>query len=230
MSEDPLKSVKDRLALAEQAALSEFECGGRSFSLLPGVFPPTHFNSTAIFARNLDYVSGSSFFELGCGAGAIALTAALAGCCPVVASDISEDAVRNTSLNVARYGLEKTVSVRQGDLFQVLEPEERFDTIFWNSNFVHVPDDYVFAADYHRAFCDPGYRTHSRFLREAPRHLAARGRLLLGFSSQGNDSALEALFREHGYRSTTLVTTRGAGPNAHRYDVVRLEPPTPAYG
>jgi methylase of polypeptide subunit release factors len=225
MTDDPLKSVKARLALAEQAQLSEFECGGRRFSVLPDVFPPTHFNSTGIFARSIDYVAGRSFFELGCGTGVIAITAALAACQPVVASDISESAVRNAKLNVARHALDHRVSVRQGDLFEVLAENERFDTIFWNSNFVHVPDDYVFARDYYRAFCDPGYRTHSRFLREAPRHLAPGGRLLLGFSSQGDDSALDTLFREHGYRSTTLVSTHGTGPNAHRYDVVRLEPP-----
>jgi release factor glutamine methyltransferase len=228
MTHDPLESVKARLALAEQAQLSEFECEGRTFVVLPEVFPPTHFSSTGIFARSIDYVPGRSFFELGCGTGVIAVTAALAGCRPVVASDISESAVRNARLNLARHGLEHSTSVRQGDLFDVLDDEERFDTIFWNSNFVHVPDDYAFTQDYLRAFCDPGYRTHARFLREAPRHLAPGGRLLLGFSSQGDDSALQALFAEHGYRSTTLVSTHGVGPNAHRYDVVRLQPPARA--
>src|SRR5689334_1074246 len=132
MTEDPLRSVKERLALAEQAQLSEFECDGRKFSLLPEVFPPTHFNSTAIFARSINYTPGRSFFELGCGTGVIAITAALAECRPVVASDISETAVRNARLNAERHGLESVVSVRQGDLFEVLADDEQFDTIFWN--------------------------------------------------------------------------------------------------
>lgn len=224
MAELAMQAIEQRLRRAEAERPTEFECLGRRFALLDGVFPPTHFQSTAIFTRSLEYVAGTSFFELGCGAGVTAVTAALEGCAPVVASDISSAAVRNTRLNVERHGLADIVSVRTGDLFDVLQPGERFDVIFWNSNFVFVPDGYVFDKPYHRAFCDPGYASHDRFLREAPRHLNPGGRLLLGFSSQGDAAALEQLLAKHRYTATTLVSAKGAGPEGHRYDVVRLTP------
>lgn len=202
----------------------DFECAGRTFSLREGVFPATHFQSTRIFAESLRYTPGESFFELGSGAGAMAVIAALAGCRPVVASDINRDAVENTRQNVERHAVGHVVSVRQGDLFDVLGPDERFDVIFWNSNFVFVPAGHVFSEPREQAFCDPGYASHARFLREAPRHLMPGGRLLLGFSSQGHEGALARLLEEHGYEASTLTTSRGVGPSAHRYSVLRLQP------
>ena len=72
--------------------------------------------------------------------------------------------------------------VRQSDLFGALSAGERFDVIYWNSNFVEAPQDFVNASDLHHAFFDPGYDTHRRYLLQAPYHLTERGRLLLGFS------------------------------------------------
>ena len=86
----------------------------------------------------------------------------------MVASDISEAAVRNTRANAARHGVTGKMSIRQGDLFEVLEPGERFDVIFWNSNFVFVEAEHVFDKAIMLAFCDPGYAAHKRFLDEAP--------------------------------------------------------------
>lgn len=225
MSEcDPIAPVAHRLRMAEASGQSEYECEGRTFVVYPEVFPPTHFQSTGVFTRSLEYLTDRSFLEIGCGAGVTAVTAALRGCAPVVASDISAEAVANTRDNVRRHGMDERVSVRHGDLFDVLAEGERFDTIFWNSNFVYVPDDYVFARDMHRAFADPGYAAHDRFLAEAPRHLAKDGRLLLGFSGQGDHGALRALLEKHGYEASLLTSEWGTGPQAHRYDIVRLWP------
>ncbi len=221
---DPIKSVNERLDMAEADGLVSFECMGREFIVHADVFPPTHFQSTGIFTSSLDYVPGNSFLEIGCGAGVTAVTAALQGCCPVVASDISEEAVINAQANVDKHTVNNLVSVRHGDLFDVLHENERFDTIFWNSNFVFVPDDYSFLRNTHRAFCDPGYATHARFLQEAPRYLNAYGKILLGFSGQGNDDALKQLLDEHGYKATTLVSKYGEGPGGHRYDILHLRP------
>jgi release factor glutamine methyltransferase len=221
---DRVTSVKGRLRAAQAARVSEFECMGRSFVVHEDVFPPTHFQSTGIFTRSLTYVPGQSFLEIGCGAGVTAVTAALEGCRPVVASDISEPAVKNTRANAMLHGIQDIVSVRCGDLFDVLAPDERFDTIFWNSNFVFVPEDYVFAKEVYRAFFDAGYAAHERFLRDAPRHLNPGGQLLLGFSTQGDQAALERLLRKYGYAAVKFSSTLGTGPHAYRYEILRLWP------
>jgi release factor glutamine methyltransferase len=216
-------SVKRRIASAEADALSEYIFDGRRFVVHPGVFPPTHFQSTGIFTRNIPYPRGGAFLEIGCGVGVTAVAAALAGCRQVVASDISEAAVRNTRENAALHGVDKVVAARHGDLFDVLQDGEQFDAIYWNSNFVFVPEDYVFDQDILRAFCDAGYAAHKRFLREARQHLAPGGRLLIGFSSQGDETALDTLLAEHGYRRTLLASERGQGAGAHRYDILQLD-------
>jgi release factor glutamine methyltransferase len=219
---DAFASVRRRLAVAEAEGVSEYTCMGRPFVVHKDVFPPTHFQSTGIFTQHLPYLRDGAFLEIGCGAGVTAVTAALEGCRPVVASDISEAAVLNTRANALLHGVDEAVSTRHGDLFDVLDEGERFDIIFWNSNFVFVPDDYVFDKAIMRAFCDAGYAAHRRFLREAPDYLNPGGLLLMGFSSQGDDSALTALLVEHGYLSTVMASAFGQGTGAHRYDILRL--------
>ncbi|MDC8784530.1 class I SAM-dependent methyltransferase [Roseateles koreensis] len=216
------QSVRRRLAAVEAEGGDTYECMGRNFVVHEGVFPPTHFQSTGIFTRHLPYVRGGSFLEIGCGAGVTAVTAALEGCVRVVASDISEVAVLNTRANAILHGVGAIVSTRHGDLFDVLREGERFDVIFWNSNFVFVPDEYVFDKEILRAFCDAGYAAHRRFLKDAQRYLNTGGMLLLGFSSQGDESALTGLLGTCGYKSTVLKSVFGQGPGAPRYDILQL--------
>jgi release factor glutamine methyltransferase len=219
---EAVASVRRRLDAAQSQELLCYTYEGHRFLVYPDVFPPTHFQSTGIFTRLLTYPSGGAFLEIGCGAGVTAVVAALAGCRRVVASDINEAAVRNTHANANLHSVAHIVSARHGDLFDVLEKQERFDMIFWNSNFVFVPDDYVFDDEIMRSFCDPGYIAHHRFLREADRYLLPGGQLMMGFSSQGDDGAFTALLSKHGYESSVVASAFGEGAGAHRYDILRL--------
>lgn len=225
---DPLDSVKRRLALAGSDARTSFTCMGREFAVHPGVFPPTHFQSTGIFTRHLPYPRDGAFLEIGCGAGVTAVTAALAGCAHVVASDISQAAVRNTLANAILHGVEAIVSSRYGDLFDVLHDGERFDVIFWNSNFIFVPEQTALEQDILHAFCDPGYAAHRRFLHEAHHHLKPDGKLLLGFSDQGDDAVLAALLDECSYGFSVLDSHQGDGPAAPSYAILQLTPLPPS--
>jgi release factor glutamine methyltransferase len=134
---------------------------------------------------------------MGSGTGVTAVSAALAGCLRVTALDISSAAVQNTRRNVVRHGVVDRMDVRHSDLFDALSADERFDLIYWNSNFVEAPSDFVNASDLHHAFFDPGYETHRRYLLQAPYHLSERGRLLLGFMTwaagkqHGGDARLD---------------------------------------
>ena len=67
-----------------------------------------------------------------------AVTAALAGCATVTALDITTAAVENTRANAELHGVADRVRVAHSDLFEALEPGERFDLIFWNSNYIEV--------------------------------------------------------------------------------------------
>lgn len=185
----------------------EFRLLGYDWTLLDRVFSPAHTPVTKVFTSWLPF-PGTSFLEMGCGAGVTAVMAALSGTLAVTALDISEAAVANTLQNAARHGVADRVRVMCSDMFDALAPDDRYDMIFWNSNFVEAPDDFVIASPLHYAFFDPSYRAHRAYLSQAPAHLTDQGRLLLGFSSLGNAAYLQALADQAGLCITVLRAER----------------------
>jgi len=163
----------------------------RQWRLLPGVFSPTHTPVTELFTRWIPYPVGGSFLEIGSGAGVTAVTAALSGCATVTAVDLNQVAVENTRENAELHGVTGKVRALTSDLFDGLASDERFDLIFWNSNFVLPPVGYVNESDFDHAFFDPGYTAHERFFRQAPDRVLGGGRVLLGFSDLGDRTLLD---------------------------------------
>jgi release factor glutamine methyltransferase len=186
-----------------------FSLHQREWDMLPGVFSPICSPTTGAVMELLELGDPmmmprtGSFLEIGCGAGLVAVSSALAGCDRVVASDINSAAVGNTALNVERHGVADRVRVLSSDLFDALDPHERFDTIFWSSNYVFAPADYEYQSVHERAYVDAGYATHRRFLTEAPRWLTATGSVVLHFSDRGDLAALLRIAGEcgHGLRA-----------------------------
>lgn len=170
---------------------TEFELLGRRWTLLPGVFSPAHTPVTELFTSWLPFPHEGSYLDVGSGAGVTAVYAALVGC-RVTALDISSAAVANTRLNAERHGVGDRVDARTSDLFEALAPRERFDLVFWNSSFAFAPADLELEDEFQRAFIDPGYEAHRRFLREVGDRLTAGGRALLGFSDLGARDELRA--------------------------------------
>lgn len=177
---------------------TEFPMFDRRWELMDGVFAPVFCLSTQLFTDWIPYPVGGRFLEIGCGAGVTAVMAAVRGCAEVVATDLSEAAVANAARNVARHDVADVVRVVRGDLFASLPAGERFDVVFWNSSFIESPPDAEHRDDLDRAIFDPGYRTHRRFLSEVRSWLAPDGRVLLGFSTLGNEAALRAMARAAG--------------------------------
>jgi release factor glutamine methyltransferase len=201
-----------RRHLEDDRRPGEFTLLGRTWELLDGVFSPTYTPVTALFSGWLPYPVGGTFLEVGSGAGVTSVVAAQAGCAAVTALDISSAAVENTRRNAARHGVGDRVRVLHSDLFAALDPDERFDLIYWNSNFAEAPRDFVNATDLHHAFFDPRYDAHRRFVREAPARLTDSGRLLLGFSTIGNTDLLAEICAEAG------LTVEVSRSERHRVD------------
>jgi len=220
---DPLISIKERLAAISPNAYMNYRLMQMDFIVHPGVFPPTQFQSTSIFTKEIPYPQNGTFWEVGCGAGVTSIVAAHKGCSRVVASDLSDKATQNTLANVKLHEVEDIVDVRCGDLFDVLREGEKFDVIYWNSNFVFVPEEYVFDDEIHRAFADPGYRTHHRFLDKAGDYLSADGKIILGYSNQGNDNERKMILNEYGYSEEVISSTYGVGKQPYRYDLLILK-------
>lgn len=228
MGTDPyefsLRSM-DEASLADESG--EFCMADMQFAVHEGVFPPTAFPSTRLFTEMIPFRSGRSFLEVGCGAGVTAIVASKAGCEPVVAIDINPMAVVNAKENVRRHRLEAKVSVFQGDIFAPLPENMKFDTIYWNSNFVFVASDYTYKDNLQRAFFDAGYFCHDRYVSQAHKYLTSDGELLLGFSDLGDRARLEAIGSRNQYEIRTLDSRRSdeeGCPTYYLFHFVRRMP------
>jgi release factor glutamine methyltransferase len=206
--------------------------GGHEWDLLPDVFAPIDSPSTGIAMELLDLTDSrtlpldGAMLEMGCGAGVIAVTAALRSGRRVVASDINPAATRNAALNATRHGVGDLVTAVCGDLFDGLDPDERFDLIFWSSPYVLAPRDYEFQHIHERAYVDPGYVTHQRFLAEAPRWLTPGGSVMLHFSTRGDLVALLRAAQAQG-RGLHILRSLVYREGEHDVDHMLVEVTTP---
>ncbi|WP_405673416.1 methyltransferase [Streptomyces sp. NBC_01530] len=178
-----------------------FSLRGRERDLLDSVFAPLHAGTTEIVLDLMERAQlpwRGAFLEIGCGTGVVAVTAALGCCAPVVASDSNAEAVENAALNARRHGVADGVRAVHSDLFAQLPPGQRFDTVVWSSPYVRAPEDFRFGAPLERAYVDPGYRAHRRYVAEAPDWLTADGRALLHFSRRGDLDGLHRIAAETG--------------------------------
>ncbi len=177
----------------------EIDVGHFDIVVLPDVFSPKYFTDSLWFAEELPaIVQGGSFLEVGPGTGIITLYCAEAGS-RVTAIDINPAACRNTRINAERYRI--PVDVRQGDVYDTLAPEEKFDFIFWNHPFNDWDESVEMLV---RAGIDPRYDGLRRYVGEARVHLAEGGSLLLGTSDMARTSVIEKIAAENHYRLTTL--------------------------
>ncbi|MEU5796873.1 methyltransferase domain-containing protein [Streptomyces sp. NPDC047813] len=203
---------RSRAALNRPDRPDTFTMAGREWDLLDDVFAPPFSGTTGAAMDVLGLTgthapllrAGGSFLEVGSGTGIIAVMVALRGAARVVATDINARAVENTRRNAGRHGVGDRVRAVHSDLFSALDADDRFDCVYWHSNFVLAPDDYRYRGDHERAYIDTGYRAHERYLAEAPLRLAPGGRALLQFSDRGDLARLTALATAHGRRLEVL--------------------------
>ncbi len=154
---------------------------GRSLVVTPGVFNPVLFFSSSVLAELLESEALSpkeaSVLDLGCGTGVLSVIAASNGE-KVVATDLNPQAVRCTRINAILNGVEKRVTVRQGDLFEPVRGES-FDVVLFNPPyFGGRPRD-----TFETSFRSDDMAT--RFAAGLPLHLKPDGFALLVLSSRG---------------------------------------------
>jgi release factor glutamine methyltransferase len=222
-----LSLERSRVSRTRRAEASTFSAHGRDWDLFPNVFAPTDSPSTGVALELLGLTGEGtaptgSLLEIGCGAGVVAVMAALAGCDRVVASDINPAAVGNAMANATRHGVADRFRAAHSDLFAALLPGERFDTIFWSSNYVLAPEGYVHQHVHERAYVDPGYDAHRRFLEQAPAWTNPGGRVLLHFSTRGDQGMLWHLAEQTG-RDLRIVASTRVDDLGHEVDHMLIE-------
>lgn len=186
----------------------------KKFVVKKGVFSPYYFGDAEFFSKAIPIKKGSSFLEVGSGAGVVSVTAALRGASKVAATDINQAAVENTIENARRHKVD--VQATKGDVFSSVE-KGRFDTIFWDIPFISAPKPAgAKKQSKHQvlqlAIHDEGYRAVGKYISEARKHLSPKGRLFIGFSPNlGNAERIKKLAKENGF-SLKVIAEKQESP------------------
>jgi release factor glutamine methyltransferase len=137
---------------------------------------------------------------MGTGSGINAILAA-SSASEVVGVDVNPLAVATARQNASVNGVEGQTTFLEGDLFDPVAGA--FDVIIFDPPFRWLrPRDMT-----ERSIADEGYRTLTRFMREAPSYLSERGRMLMFFGTTGDLGYLRQLISQNGFQ-TEVVGSR----------------------
>ena len=175
-----------------------FDYLGRTIAVPPQVQPITGMSHVLGEAVLEEVREGDRVLDMGTGSGVNAILAA-SKAAEVVAVDINPVALDAARGNAARNGVADRIAVRRSDVFGNVEGE--FDLIVFDPPFRwFAPRDLLEAAT-----TDENYRAMTTFFREARRHLAPGGRMLIFFGSSGDLAYLERLFDEGGFAAEVVA-------------------------
>jgi release factor glutamine methyltransferase len=168
--------------------------------LHPEVYDPAE--DSFLLLETLNVNPGDAVLEIGTGCGIIALACACRGS-HVVCTDINPFAVQLTRRNSEhnRTLLKGSLEVRHGDLFSVLQKDERFDVIIFNPPYLPTTKNdkvggwFDVATDGGR----DGLRETRRFINGLKNHLSCKGRAYFIFSSFANRTRLENYLEKEKY-------------------------------
>ncbi len=163
-----------------------------------------------LFLRNLNSAPASAL-DLGTGSGCLAI--ALAAKCPtakIVASDISDDALKIARQNAATNQADNTIEFRWGDKFDALKASESFDLII--SNPPYVPTMEIGTLQVEVREYDPrraldggadGLDFYRYLAANAAAHLNPGGKIMLEFGA-GQTAALRKIFSDQNWTLLTI--------------------------
>lgn len=190
---------------------------GRTLTILPDVFAPTPMSDLLGNAVLKEVKASDRVLDMGTGCGVNAILAA-GKAQNVVGVDINPQAITCAKQNAVQNHVADRIDFHQSDIFENVEGN--FDLIVYDPPFRwFAPRDQLEAA-----ITDKNYEGLIRFMKEAPKRLRPKGRILLFFGSSGDQAFLEHLIKQSGL-SKTIVGERVLEKDkvCVRYCVYRLE-------
>jgi len=140
---------------------------------------------------------------MGTGSGIQAITAA-ASALEVVCVDINPEAVRYAKKNIHTNGLEKKVSVIQGDLFSALNPKNKFDLILFTPPYFEGTPRTLFEL----ALIDPEKGLIKNFFSSAKDYLTHSGYVQMMYSSIAGHEHVLQIIRDLGWEHSLMAQSR----------------------
>ena len=199
-------------------------------AVLPGTFNPALTNVSPFFAENLSVRwAGEHFLEVGAGTGFISILLAQRGA-KVTATDMTGVAEKCVRKNVRRFKLGKKIRFVRSNLFEGVVGQ-KFDTIVFNPPLVPKAPTIPYGDRTTRhlvtAIFDPHSKVITGFFREARKHLAESGRILIIYTNLAKKMRLTEihpiteLCKKHGFRKKTIAKKTAHGET---YSVYELKP------
>lgn len=193
-----------------------------SIDVFPNVFSALIFKSSSIaFSKSLSSIIGNKpFMEIGVGTGVLTTYICKQNKNDQVAVvDINEDALRNAKHNFIKNGLNlNNISVYHSDVYNNIDPNKKFDYIFWNYPYYFSRPPEKDEPIIYRAAFDYGGVATKRFIQEAPNYLNENGRILLLTATIEKDGARGSVY------SDLEVLVNSLGKKLSIVDVIDLTP------
>ena len=207
MNEDIIKVESDEFqdtilkSVSQHRAPYVVDLKGVEYVIFPETFNPNYAKASLLLLNNLGVKEGDVVLDPFTGCGADAVFAALEGASKVIAIDKFTMPYLCTKFNVHKLKLDQKIDVRQGDLFEPLDSEEKFDLIIANPPFREMDPESDIAA----AIRDKEYTTLKKFFREVGNYLKPNGRLRIVFSDVGDMALFHKLAKESDFETEIIA-------------------------
>lgn len=154
-----------------------------------------------LLSENLKVKKGDSVLEIGTGSGIVSIYASKKAK-KIIATDINFNAVELAEKNFKLNKIEN-IETRWGNLFEVINENEKFDIILFNTPYLPTDECEVLPDDLNYAFDGgaDGRKVIDLFLKEVKNHLKHDGTVQLVQSSLSNNEKTIAILKKLGFKT-----------------------------